>query len=354
MKAESVLVVEGEGDVETARKLGLTSTCNAQGAGKWKPEYSESLRGKHVVIIADADAPGLRHARDVAHLLVAVAGSVKLIEALPGGGKDLTDFVERGGTREQLLALIAEAKELTPASVASWSQPLTPVPGVLASKVKAEKVSWLWPNHIPRGKVTIFDGDPGLGKSTVTLDLAARLTRGFTMPDSNPTGISPAGVVIVSLEAGLADTIVPRQKAAGADLSKARIIQTIAGPDGVDRTPTLPIDLPAIEAAIEDVSAALLVLDPLVGTLGADTNTYKNQDIRRALAPLAALAEKTGVAVVAIRHLSKGNNQNPKYRGGGSIGIIGAARASFIFAENPDEPGAFIMAPNKLNLCAKP
>jgi len=349
MRAYELLVVEGERDVETARELGLVATCNPGGAGKWRPEFAESLRGKRVTVTCDADPPGVRHGHDEAGSIVAVAVSLRFIEALPQA-KDLTEWVERGGTREQLLRIIEETPTLTAADVAKWAKPGIPVPGVLASEVTPEKVRWLWENHIPLGKVTLLDGDPGLGKSLASIDLAARLTHGWTMPDGSDAGCPPAGAVIVSLEDGVADTIRPRLEVAGADLEKVRIISTIKGADGVERTPTIPDDLPQIEAAIRSVNAKLLALDPLVATLGAETNSYRDQDIRRALAPVVAMAERTGVAVVCIRHLTKGGGQNPKYRGGGSIGIIGAGRASFLFAEKPDCDGFYVMAPVKGDL----
>jgi hypothetical protein len=358
LKAREVLLVAGEKDADTAKRLGFVATTNSGGEGKWHltPDAPAQLAGKWLTIIADADAPGRAHAHDVARSVIGVARSVKLIEVLPGVPHkgDLTDFVERGGTREQLERTISEAPQLTEADVKAWTKPNIAVPGVLASEVTPEKVRWLWQNNIPLGKVTIFDGDPELGKSLVSLDLAARLTRGWTMPDGTEAGCPPAGAVIVSLEDGVADTIRPRLEAGGADLTKVRIIQTIAGADGIERTPAVPDDLAAIEAAIRDVNAKLLVLDPLVATLGAETNSYRDQDIRRALAPVVALAERTRVAVLCIRHLNKSGGQNPKYRGGGSIGIIGAARAGFLMAEDPDNPELFIMAPVKGNLWKRP
>jgi hypothetical protein len=132
-------------------------------------------------------------------------------------------------------------------------------------------------------------------------------------------------------------------------------VNTIKDARGIERTPTIPDDLPAIEAAIVDVKAVLLVIDPLVATLGTQTNSYRDQDVRRALAPLADLAERTGVAVICVRHLNKSGGSNPKYRGGGSIGIIGAARAAFLFADAPGRDGVHVMAPVKGNLWrAKP
>lgn len=98
------------------------------------------------------------------------------------------------------------------------------------------------------------------------------------------------------------------------------------------------------------MNAKLLVLDPLAALLGAETNSHRDQDIRRVLAPVAALAQKTGVAIVCIRHLNKSGGQNAKYRGGGSIGIIGAARAAFLFAGKPGETDQYVFAPIKNNL----
>ena len=170
------------------------------------------------------------------------------------------------------------------------------------------------------------------------------------MPDGTDCGCPAAGAVIVSLEDGTADTIRPRLEAAGAALEKVRIISAIKGADGIERTPTLPIHLPNIEAALLDVGAKALVLDPLVAMLGIETNSYRDQDMRRVLAPVAQLAEKTGVAVICIRHLNKGGGQNAKYRGGGSIGIIGAARAAFLFAEKPGVQNRYVFAPIKANL----
>ena len=98
LKAKSVLVVEGEKDVATGNALGLTATCNAGGAGKWGDYYSESLRGKRIVVIADGDEPGRKHAAQVAASLAGKVESLKVLELR--GSKDLSDWVERGGTRE--------------------------------------------------------------------------------------------------------------------------------------------------------------------------------------------------------------------------------------------------------------
>jgi hypothetical protein len=244
-----------------------------------------------------------------------------------------------------MLRLLEAAKPLSqPDAVA------VEVPGVLASEVKPKNVRWLWRNHIPFGKLTLFDGDPAEGKSLTSLDLVARLTRGWTMPDGTEAGCGPAGAVVVSLEDGLEDTIRVRLEAAGADLAKVRVVQTITGTDGLQHTPTIPDDLLAIEAAILDVSAKLVVLDPVVATLGRETHYNNDQEMRRALAPLAVSADRLEVAVILVRHLNKSGLANAKYRGGGSIGIIGACRAAFLFANAPGEESVFVLAPVKGNL----
>jgi hypothetical protein len=302
-------------------------------------------RGRKAVIAFDSNVASnhkVRAARDwFAQTLVGRGAQVFLANQPeePGvNGPD--DYITVHGD-QALLAMLDAA------------MPFPEVPGVLASEVMPQKVQWFWRDYIPLGKVTMFDGDPDEGKSMVTGDLVARTTSGSVMPDRSAAGCPGAGAVIVSLEDGAADTIVPRLIAAGADLSKVRIISTVRDTSGIERTPRIPEDLPAIEAAIRNVGAALLIIDPLSGVLDGNTDSHRDQDVRRSLAPLAALAERTGVAVICIRHLNKSGGLNPKYRGGGSIGIIGAARAAFLFGSAPGRDGVHVMAPIKGNLWRK-
>src|ERR687893_845624 len=222
------------------------------------------------------------------------------------------------------------------------------LPGKLLSEVEPEQVEWLWPGRLPLGKLAVLDGDPGLGKSAVTLDLAARVSAGLELPDGGRCG--PAGVVLLSAEDGLEDTIRPRLDAAGADTERIVALSMIGVGTGAERLVSLTQDLDAVEAAIGRVGAALVVIDPLMAFLTGKTDSHKDQDIRRALAPLAALAERTGAAVLLVRHLNKSAGGNALYRGGGSIGIIGAARAGLVVAPDPEDPERRILAANKHNL----
>lgn len=219
------------------------------------------------------------------------------------------------------------------------------VPGILGSDVKAQKIDWLWKGFLPSGRVVILEGDPGLGKSTVAIDMCARLTTASAMPLDAPGVPVPCGAVYVSLEDSPEDTLAPRAICCGADMARIRFISEI---DGL--TPTIPRDIGLIEMAVRSVGARLLVLDPLVGMLEpGKTDSHRDQDVRRALAPLSAMAQRNNLCVLIIRHLNKSHSGNAKYRGGGSIGIGAAARASFLVAKIPDSEEC-AMVPVKENL----
>jgi AAA domain len=236
-----------------------------------------------------------------------------------------------------------------------------PDPGprvVSLADVEPEHVSWLWPGYLPLGKLVVLDGDPGVGKSTVTLDWAARVSTGSPMPDGSP-GIKGT-VLALSAEDGLADTIRPRLDAAGADSARVITITEIvvAGEDGGRHTRpvSIPGDLPAIEAIITEHDVRLVIVDVLMAYLSADVNAHRDQDVRLALHRLAAMAERCGCCVIVLRHLNKSPGGSAVYRGGGSIGIIGAARAGFMCGADPDDETGTrrVLAPVKCNLAAEP
>jgi hypothetical protein len=225
-------------------------------------------------------------------------------------------------------------------------------PGILASTVTPKTVKWFWRGYIPLGKPTVGDGDPDEGKSVLSIDLAARSTSGRSMPDGTPG--ATGGALLISAEDDADDTITPRLIAAGADLTRTRILRTIKTGDG-ERQIEIPADIPAIREAALSVDAVLIVIDPLMAFLAGGTNTWRDQDVRRALEPLARLAAELGAAVLVIRHLNKSSEGNPLYRGGGSIGIIGAARAGFVVGKDPDDGTGEtrVLAVTKSNLAKK-
>jgi RecA-family ATPase len=219
--------------------------------------------------------------------------------------------------------------------------------------VQPKKLRWLWHSRIPLGKVTVLDGDPGLGKSLISIDLAARLSTAKPMPNAATVDLSePAGAVFLSAEDDPEDTIQPRLALVAADLTRIVLLQAVKREGGLSM-PTIA-DLGAIAQAVKSVTAKLVVIDPLMAYLPEETNSYRDQDVRRSLAPLAALAGELDVAVLVIRHLNKTSNNNPIYRGGGSIGIIGAARSGLMVAKDPDDDSRCILSVAKSNLAKLP
>ncbi|MEJ7871284.1 MAG: AAA family ATPase [Rubrobacteraceae bacterium] len=230
--------------------------------------------------------------------------------------------------------------------------PFVPL-GTRLSDVEPEQVEWLWQNRIPLGKITVLDGDPGNGKSALTTDLAARLSVGRTFPDGQPC--DPAGVIIMNAEDGLADTIRPRLDAAQSDPSRVLSLATVPeGDEGDERHLTIPDDIPLIRQHVEHVGAKLVIIDPLMAFLSGKANAHVDQDIRRALAPLARMAELTGAAVLLVRHLNKSQGGSAIYRGGGSIGIIGAARSGLLVGVHPEDENKRVLAGQKSNLSPMP
>jgi len=216
--------------------------------------------------------------------------------------------------------------------------------------VKPERVEWIWRGRIPKGKLTIIEGDPGDGKSTLTTDMAARKSVGRSWPDGEEC--ESGGVVLCSAEDGLADTIRPRLDAAGGDPERVLALATVPDSDS-ERLLSIPKDLNIIRRGIERVGASVVVIDPLSAFLPENVNTHRDADVRRALAPTAKLAEDTGVAIVVVRHLNQAKGGNPLYRGQGSIGIVAAARSALLVARHPEDEDRRVLASLKSNL-AKP
>jgi hypothetical protein len=217
-------------------------------------------------------------------------------------------------------------------------------------------VSWLWPHRIPLGKLVTLDGDPGLGKSTLALSFAAPVTTGVAWPDGSVCE-HPGAVLIMSAEDGLADTVRPRADAAGADVTKVHAIEGVSILDEHGERILRPLtlaDVAALEEAISRTGARLLVIDVVMAYLPDGTDSHKDQDIRRVLSRLAALADRTGCTVLLLRHLNKASGRDPLYRGGGSIGIVGAARAGLLVAPDPDDPERRVLASVKSNLGPAP
>ncbi len=229
-------------------------------------------------------------------------------------------------------------------------------PLTILSEVESQQVDWLWHRRIPLGKITILDGDPGMGKSLLSIFIAACVSTGQPMPDGAPA--KQGKVILIAPEDAAEDTIKPRVEAAGGDSSQVLLLENMDLLNIKDtkkikfneRPFSLAQDLGILEQAIKQTGTILVVIDPLMAVLGHNIDSSRDQDIREVLTPLAQVAERTGCAILIIRHLNKGSSDNILYRGSGSIGIIAVARIGLLVAHDPDDEQKRVFATIKNNL----
>lgn len=336
---ERILLVEGEEDVHAAEAVGAVATTAPMGATNFHLADVSPLAGADVVAMPDQDGQGEQWTAQVEAAVRPIAKSLRFVRAATG--KDLCDHLAAGHALADLVAMEADTTGPTV---------------VTLSTVKPERVQWLWPGRLPVGKLIVIDGDPSTGKSTLTNDMAARVSTGSPWPDGAPC---PAGdVLLLSAEDGLADTIAPRLTAAGADLTRVHVLTEVPErtEDGQVRKvpPSLPRDLPHIHDIIKKHKVRLLVIDVLMAFLSGKVDSHRDQDVRGVLHRITAMAEATGCTVICIRHMNKSGGGNALYRGGGSIGIVGAARAAFLVARDPDDSDRRVFAVTKSNLAVEP
>ncbi len=335
-----VFLVEGEKDADNLRAAGLITTTNFEGASKsgqsqkWDASYTECLHGRAVCIIPDKDAAGRARGDFIARQLMGVAADVRVVE-LPGNAvKDASDYLSAGGNAESLMVLFNAATKFRPADVAQASTVDTSTHGrceelvmVCLDGVEREAVQWIWHGKIARGKVTLIAGDPGLGKSLLTMDIAARLTSGKPWPDAPGESNAAGSVLVLNCEDDLADTIAPRLYRAGADLSRVHYVESVKR-GGKEQFFNLETDIPALEAAAKKMpDLCAIFIDPVMAYLG-DIDSHKGSDVRALLAPLAKFAADNNVAVVCVTHLNKGSGP-AIYRTMGSLSFVAAARAAW-------------------------
>ena len=206
-------------------------------------------------------------------------------------------------------------------------------------QVEIEKIDWLLYPFIPFGKVTIVQGDPGEGKTTMVLQIIAKLTKGEAVLPSGSDepalegktmALEPVNVIYQTAEDGLGDTIKPRLLSAGADCSRVMVID--------DNNQALTMMDARLEEAIIKTKVRLVVLDPIQGFLGAAVDMHRANEIRPLMKRIAVLAEKYHCAIILIGHMNKNSNGKSSYRGLGSIDFQAAARSVLIVGRIKDEP----------------
>ena len=219
------------------------------------------------------------------------------------------------------------------------------------SDVDEQHVEWLWKDRIPFGNLTVIAGDPGLGKSTMVLDLAARVTQGRPMPEGL-TIARKVCVLIMTAEDGVANTVKPRLEAARADEDRVHVLLGVREGGTDEDMLSIPDDLGVVRDVIQKYGVRLLIIDPLDAFLDDGINSHNNKAMRRAMTPLKMLAEETNVAIVVIAHLNKNVQQSALNRLNGSIGTGAAARSVLLVAPDPDDEDGRVLASVKSNLAA--
>ncbi|MDO8400584.1 MAG: AAA family ATPase [Bradyrhizobium sp.] len=357
--ADDIYWPEGEKDVDTLIRIGLWAITFG-GTGDGLPSgCAGCFPGRNVIVLADNDTGGRQHAEKKAALIAPVAASVRVVHFAELSEKgDVSDWIAMGHSADDLRQRAA--------ATTIWLPPVVTTPNNAhqagrrllshrASDIQPERLEWIWRGRIARGKVMLIGGPPGLGKSQVTANIAATVSISGGWPCNE--GRAPEGdAIILSAEDGIADTIVPRLIAAGANRDRVHIVVAATKPDGTGRkTFSLKTDVDLLERLAAQIGTVrLIVIDPISAYMGgADGNG--NVETREVLEPLAEMANRLGIAVVAVTHLNKGGagGQTALNRFAGSIAFVAAARSAYLIIEDPEDEHRRLFLEAKNNLGPK-
>jgi len=341
-EVDRLIIVEGESDCWTLWHHEIPA-LGMPGASSTRALEIEHVAGiAAVYVMREPDSGGEKFVAGIARRLAEVGYQGRAFEIRLDGAKDPSELHIQNATtfKERLERAISAARLLGARGEEAQRMATRP-----ASEIEMKPVEWLWRRRIPLGMLSMFDGDPGLCKSTVIADLAAHGSRGDPLPGDRES-IGKWSSILISFEDTSAHIIAPRLEAAGADRSQVHIWQL----DDVGFN--LVDGLVDLEAQIKATGARWVVIDPLMAAMPSALNAHRDQDVRGVLAPLAKLAERAGCAITFVRHLNKSGGGNALYRGGGSIGIIGAARSGLLLGRDPDDrdEGARVLAMSKYNV----
>lgn len=215
-----------------------------------------------------------------------------------------------------------------------------------AATIKVRPVKWLWTDKIALGTLALLAGREGIGKSTVAYDIAGAITRGV-LPGCYHG--QPRAVIVAATEDSWEHTIVPRLMAAEANLHLVYRVDVTTN-EGIDTTLSLPKDVQALEAATLDVGASLILLDPLMSRLDADLDSHKDAEVRQALEPITAIADRTRAACIGLIHLNKSSGTDPLTLIMGSRAFAAVARAVLFAMIDPDDASNRLLGQPKNNL----
>jgi archaellum biogenesis ATPase FlaH len=330
----AIYVVEGEKDVHAVESVGGVAVCSAMGAGKahlfdWSP-----LAGHTVVIVADDDEPGRRHAMQVNDLVEPIAGGVAVVVAR--AGKDAADHIAAGFGLD----------EFEPVDLGGRAARRLKI--TRGSDVKMQRVRWVMEDWIPAGSLTLLAGREGLGKSTLAVQICAQITRGTLEGELHGT---PRNVLYIHSEDSREFTVAPRLKAAGADMDRVLFVdvetaQTDSG------TVILPLDLRSLEKVIVQHQVTFVVLDAATSSMSSELSGKDDRAVRSYLEPLAQLAARQGCVVFGLCHFGKRDGTDTGKLILGSIAWSQVARSVLSVARD-DDSGNLIVTNTKANLAPR-
>lgn len=354
----TIVVVEGEKCADAAISVGLLATTSAHGAESAERSDWRPLAGRDVAILPDADAPGEKYARDVARILLQLNPPARVrilrLAGLDEAG-DIADWIEARDAadaptiRGELLALVAAAPWLSAAD--ALGGPVL----VRMADIEARQVDWLWSGRIPLGRISLLVGQPGIGKSFLTTDMASRVSTGTPWPDGAEC---PAGsVILISAEDDPGDTLRPRLDAHRADCSRIHLLSMVRRIDADGKPSDILFSLEniaALEAALQAIpDCRLVIVDPIGSFIGGRTDAHRDNEVRAILAPVAQLAEKYGPAVLIVAHRRKAGGTLADDLALGSKAFTGIARVVWHLTRDRQNRARRLFLTGKNNLAAE-
>ena len=208
------------------------------------------------------------------------------------------------------------------------------------ANVESKAVTYLWEPYIPSGTVTLCFGDGGVGKSFLSLAIAAAVTRGWPLPGEEQVSRPPGNVIVQNAENALPTVVKPRLELLGADCERVHCIN--------ESEHRLTLTDERIEAAIQKHNAKLMILDPVQAYLGGAVSMNRAESVRLVLTQLAQMAERTKCALLLAGHLNKGTGK-ANYRGLGSVDMFNSV-PSVLYLGRPDDDDERVMVQGKNNL----
>lgn len=320
-----VWVVEGAKDAEAVIRKGQVGTTNILGAGKWKPQYTESLKGAKVVIVADKDEPGYRHALNVFEQ-IRHGCRVKVVEAKEG--KDATDHFAAGYGFEDFIEIgehgLKQRLGIAPTST-GWKT---------AGEVETKKVDMLVSPYIPMGEITFMAGDPGVGKSTLAQAIATACTNGSQICGRD---VRQGPVVFMSAEQSMSAVTVPRFRDMGADLGKI-VLPDEEGDNEEVRPFVLDEEgFSTLALKVSELRPVLIVVDTVTAYIEGARDFNSANQVREWMRRLNRIARQSGCSVLLLGHLNKNSQAKPLHRIMGSVDFSGASRSVLMVGQDPDD-----------------